>query len=279
MSSENSSQNSLPGGSLLELDDTDYKCWDVQMADSLLHAAGYSKNIANKDADFPVLNWKSLGEKDGVKMSQASTSDSSFYVFRGETIIPASVSQIRRYVYYPQNLLISDPMCRSAKYVKIYDSKHRTIHGLFRVGPLISDRDFCWFNIDMEFEDGTFVTACKSIQSKLCPTLPNAVRGEIRASGYVIQPVKDKENECVFTYVVQSDPKGWLPAAIVNFAARSQAYNPGMIKKSLNKLEKNTILIEEKLKENPSCSQEDDKTKLTSSKSADADCKNNEQKQ
>ncbi len=122
--------------------------------------------------------------------------------------------------------------------------------------PLISDRDFCWWSVDHNLADGTYVTAAKSLVTAECGPESYHVRGEIRASGYVVEPhgVKDQPagSHSKVTYVVQTNPGGWLPAWVVNIVAASQAYNPGVIK------EKAPIFLEQLKKQDAARKQEEE---------------------
>jgi hypothetical protein len=42
------------------------------------------------------------------------------------------------------------------------------------------------------------------------------------ASGYVVSPVPGRSDQARVAYVVQTDPKGWLPTKVVNVVAKSQ---------------------------------------------------------
>lgn len=54
------------------------------------------------------------------------------------------------------------------------------------------------------------------------------VRSEIGVSGYRCKRTAD--NKCFLTYVVQADPKGWIPTIAVNQIALDQAQNVKRVK-------------------------------------------------
>lgn len=55
-----------------------------------------------------------------------------------------------------------------------------------------------------------------SINSKDVPVDPAFVRGVVNASAYVVSPIEGKTNECQLTRFVAVDPKGAIPAWVVN---------------------------------------------------------------
>jgi len=50
------------------------------------------------------------------------------------------------------------------------------------------------------------------------------VRGCSRISGWIIQPIQHSPNTCKVTRIIQLDPKGWIPAMIIN----SMKTKPGL---------------------------------------------------
>jgi len=193
----------VPAGPFTALPE-DYKALDAHIIHEILCVAGLKKLSQLKDGkDEKEIHWKSIGEKNGIQMDYAWVQGSNNYFFKGFGRIPASL--------------------------KVVEGAMRDISNM-KMPPLIWWRDFCWYAVDQTLPDGTFVTTGKSIITDLCPDKSGMVRGEIRASGYILQPVADKPNECDVTYIVQTDPKGWIPTWVVNIVAKSQAFNPGVIK-------------------------------------------------
>jgi len=99
--------------------------------------------------------------------------------------------------------------------------------------PIISNRDFVWYAVDSLLPNGIYVSLGRSMKSSFYPEKPGRVRGTILASGYVVEPIPGDPNSSKVYYVAQVDPRGWVPAWAVNFVAKSQAYNPGLIKEKI----------------------------------------------
>jgi len=199
--------------------------------DEILCSVGLPDKSPLKGSSPPTkIDWKETGEKNGVKMYWAQTAGTANYLFKGVSVIPASVKVVEEAMRDIQNMRLIDPMCKLARTIKHFDKDHHVYYAQFKLPPFISDRDFVWYSIDYVLPDGTFVTTGKSMLTKDCPEDSGHVRGEIRASGYIVEPIADKPDACTLYYIVQTDPKGWLPAWVVNWVAASQAYNPGVIK-------------------------------------------------
>jgi len=209
----------------------DYKSLDPLILDEILFAIGLADKAPLKGSTQTAkIDWQVTGEKNGVKMYWAQTPGTANYFFKGVGVIAAPVKVVEEAMREIQNMRIIDPMCKLARSIKHYDKDHHIYYAQFKLPPFISDRDFVWYSIDCKLPDGTFVTTGKSMVTKDCPADSGHVRGEIRASGYVVEPIADKPDACTLYYIVQTDPKGWLPAWVVNWVAASQSYNPGVIK-------------------------------------------------
>eukprot|EP01105_Mastigella_eilhardi_P021912 TRINITY_DN534_c0_g1_i2.p2 TRINITY_DN534_c0_g1~~TRINITY_DN534_c0_g1_i2.p2 ORF type:complete len:133 (-),score=47.92 TRINITY_DN534_c0_g1_i2:55-453(-) len=63
------------------------------------------------------------------------------------------------------------------------------------------------------------VIACKSIAYEKVPEESGFVRGELHASAFLIESV---DGGVKVNYVVQADPKGWIPTFVVNVVAKDE---------------------------------------------------------
>jgi len=210
------------------------KLIDWPLMDQLLHACGLENLSLLNGANNPKIDWKANGEKNGVKMYYASTPGTPNYFFKGVCRdVPVPARDLEVVMRKIENLKLLDPMVKITNTVKTIDTDRHIYYAQFALGgrPVVSDRDFSWYTVDHTMADGTYISCGKSIVVSDCPDDKGHVRGEIFASGYVVQPNKGKEDkECTVSYVVQTDLKGMLPTWLVNWIAQSQAYNPGVIK-------------------------------------------------
>ncbi|XP_014666904.1 PREDICTED: stAR-related lipid transfer protein 3-like [Priapulus caudatus] len=78
----------------------------------------------------------------------------------------------------------------------------------------VSSRDFVTARC-IEKRDGVYLSAgCGTNHAEMLPT-NKYVRGENRVAGYVIKSAPNNPDKCIFTWVVNSNLKGWLPQALV----------------------------------------------------------------
>ena len=94
-----------------------------------------------------------------------------------------------------------------------------------RLGYGISNRDFCNMRT-WKVKGDEYTIFNRSVISDLCPEVKGHVRGQSILSGYYIK--KLHKGGCEFIYYSHCDPKGWLPAYVVNWVMDKLA--PSMIK-------------------------------------------------
>ena len=91
--------------------------------------------------------------------------------------------------------------------------------------PVIANRDFCNHRAWRYDEDrGVWIIFNKSVLHPGCPEEPSYVRGWSLFSFYFLRKVKDKEG-CEVIYYTQNNPRGWLPATLINIVSSKVAPN------------------------------------------------------
>jgi len=63
-------------------------------------------------------------------------------------------------------------------------------------------------------------------------------RGDIQCSGYKIDAVEGDDTKCNVTFLIQCDPRGWLPKVLVNIDAPKELQILTRIKLLVEKGEK-----------------------------------------
>jgi hypothetical protein len=86
----------------------------------------------------------------------------------------------------------------------------------------IAQRDFVILNSSRQEEDGTYMIVNCSVEHEKVPERKGILRGNLRCSGYFIKPL---EQGCDVTYLIQTDPKGWLPGWLVKLGMRTLPWN------------------------------------------------------
>jgi hypothetical protein len=116
---------------------------------------------------------------------------------------------------------------------------HALLHGTFRLPSIVPDRDFIWDQVALRLPTGSVLIAGKSVEDfhedEIVPVRDGHVRGAVLTSGYYVAPETEaKGGGSTIAFVVQADPKGSLPAWVVNFVAPKQAHNVTRLRKYLD---------------------------------------------
>jgi len=81
----------------------------------------------------------------------------------------------------------------------------------------VTCRDFCAIRCTTEEDGVRYIWGCSIINSAVPEdTTGKFVRGMIIVSGFVFKPVDGEPDQCLIANVNQVDPKGWIPAWVVN---------------------------------------------------------------
>jgi hypothetical protein len=117
---------------------------------------------------------------------------------------------------------------------------HALLHGTFKLPSIVPDRDFIWDQVALRLPTGSVLIAGKSVEKfgedEEVPVAKGHVRGAVLTSGYYITPETESEGGgSKIAFVVQADPKGSLPAWVVNLVAPKQAHNVTRLRKYLDR--------------------------------------------
>jgi len=180
-------------------------------------------------------SWSYIGSKNDVRMYQSSSSN--LHKFLGTTELDVTLDMVEEMMRDPANLKFIDPMCIELNIEAKLNGDHHILHAVFQMPPFIRNRDFVWIAVNRRLSNSLFVTAGRSIAVKEYGEKEGLIRGEIRASGFVVESIGDG-SRVRMSYVAQVDPSGWVPTKLVNFVSREQAYKPGVIKEKLGEFKK-----------------------------------------
>lgn len=201
--------------------------------------------------------WYSRVTYHGVKVS--SKKEGVFCITRGTTQVPEGITldQIRNQwendfrndEVMNRVLKRTDPMSTSGTIVTEIQNKElldtsqheslKVLWGNFYVAPLISDRDFVFVQHEMQTKcpvTGEDIFVSSEVSVDLPEAVPDMektlgrVRAVLQSTGYVVRPAKDDPELLRITFLGQADPRGYLPASVVNLASVSQALNVGRVR-------------------------------------------------
>ena len=173
------------------------------------------KELAVSDA-----GWTFDKEKSGVIIAHRYQEDSPIVMLRGKTTINATIDTVLKTTEDYETRKTWDELFNSGEVLQQIDENHQIITFRFKSPSMVvTNRDFVMSRGIKKNDDGTVLSNHVSVVFPNHPEQKGYVRGEVDVSGYYFEPQGDK---CVVTYVVQIDPKGWIPSVVVNSVASKQ---------------------------------------------------------
>lgn len=180
--------------------------------------AEWKEVYTDSETDYKV--WTQVNEASPVLMvkSQMTVNASNLEVFKW-------MAEVDNFTTVMPEL---DEQNKYVELLETVDPKHYVVYGQFRTPPPLTHRDFVWKSCCTKASGDIFSVLARSVDHEAKPPeaeslMMSHVRGVIGYSGWHMK--KLGESKCLATYVVQCDPKGWVPATAFNFFATRQGAN------------------------------------------------------
>ena len=177
---------------------------------SLLAAAG--------DGD----GWDKVDTVDGVTVYRRSLPDSPIKSIRGVGVVEVSVAAVAAILLDEQHSPDWIDSLAEAKVVRhLQDNEYVEYNHVTM--PIVSDRDFVTLvHLEPQGSDGTLLVTSKPVSNELAPEKERVVRGALNGR-YLLEPI-DEGRHTRLTVELHADPKGSLPAFVVNFFQKDWAH-------------------------------------------------------
>lgn len=193
----------------------------MSASDSALLAQTFKKLLSA--AGDKSSAWTNRGVQDDVSiMSRAPEPGSSMRSFKGFGLVSATADKILRVVLDLAGQGNWDPLFRCGTIVETYDESTDLRYAVWQTPqcPPKTGRNVVYLRGTKCLPDGTCIVAAISRERSDLPVFKGSVRGQVEASGWVIQPFNDKP-KCVVTFVCSVDLAG-MSSTLVNLVASKQ---------------------------------------------------------
>jgi len=177
--------------------------------------------------------WTHIGTIENVNCYTQKSERSSIDYIMGEGIVYTTTDILLQFLQNPNTTTEIDPTLLERDEIAKISETSRVMKLRYKFPALLSNREFVVHAYDGVVSENpkTVVCASISIEHELCPEDPQYVRGVILTSAYICKEITQNPVRTHVSYVVQVDPKGWLPAVVVNLIAAEQARNVLRLKK------------------------------------------------
>lgn len=158
--------------------------------------------------------WEQVAEVDGVKVFRQDTPGSPFHAMRGSGIVDVPAQLVAQVLLDDVRAHEWVDSLAEARVVRVLAADEYIEYNHVSMPPFVKDRDFIT-NVRMGVDAEAKVVLIESQPSDEPWPDNGHIRGRLRGS-YEIQSLEDGKR-CRLTVELHADPKGALPAWLVNF--------------------------------------------------------------
>eukprot|EP01097_Dermamoeba_algensis_P004801 TRINITY_DN3080_c0_g1_i1.p1 TRINITY_DN3080_c0_g1~~TRINITY_DN3080_c0_g1_i1.p1 ORF type:complete len:381 (+),score=75.91 TRINITY_DN3080_c0_g1_i1:76-1218(+) len=167
------------------------------------------------------FGWDFVAEESGVTITSTSIPGSSVKCTKGEALIKGSLEDIYLLVSDIENWKTWDPRVTESRVVKEISSSHRINYLQYQGAFPVGTRDVLFLQSTIEGGPRERFVLWSSIRDDQLPGKSGVTRAQFTSSGFAIREDLGSRN-CLVTFVLQFDLKGWVPASVMNAVAISQ---------------------------------------------------------
>eukprot|EP00762_Andalucia_godoyi_P007836 ANDGO_01771.mRNA.1 Steroidogenic acute regulatory-like protein 1 len=163
--------------------------------------------------------------ENGVRVYRKKDAGSAFTAVKGTVVINKPASEVALFIYDTVNhrRLWDDTLQEGRLLDTLLDTaeeKSLIEYALYKSpAMMVSQRDFVTGRYVKKMEDGSWVIVAVSTTHASAPEVKGVVRADTKQSGWVFRPSPEDPNKTFVTSVTAVDPKGWIPAPVVNAVA------------------------------------------------------------
>jgi len=211
-------------------------------------AESYEVLLNAATADDGTDGWTKVKQNKKISIAKKGVEGSPIKRMRGRATIEAPAETIYNWMTGIEKLPEVDALYRDGFIIEELDGDHGIVLSLYTAGvPLIAEREFLFLESRTTTEDGVYMITAFSVERDDVPNpyFKSAVRAITINSGSYIKRIDDEH--AWVAYVVQIDPKGWIPTFVVNKVAETAPLIIAGLEKAINK--KKQKQLEEQAKE------------------------------
>jgi len=165
-------------------------------------------------------------EKLKISISKKNDSNSSLHIYKRVGIIKTTAIDLLDLIYDFQRRREFDLLVADCYVLKTVNENVQLAYMAYPSPfPFVGSRDFVFIRVLKKESDKKFIVATSSVQSDdLMPPKSGFIRADAKISGWMIEELEENsEKYCMVSCALQVDPKGWIPAVVVNALGPSKA--------------------------------------------------------
>ena len=173
--------------------------------------------------------WEVSKDKFGVITHTKKDPQKSLNYARGEGKIHAPASIIAQELLRIEDYPLWDRTLEATKHIETIDD-YMVGYAQVKKMPAVSTRESLSVNKLFYESNGIIIGVAASIEHPDCPVHKQNVRVDLCIIGWILIPDDQNPNSTNVVYILQIDPKGWLPKSLYNIFCDIQALNVGRLR-------------------------------------------------
>lgn len=166
------------------------------------------------------LRWTEIRRADGVVVYQAQVPGSPLLAFKATGTIDAEMAKVATILMEQEKRVRWIPDVETSAVLRRPASNEVVEYFVFRTVPFVAQRDFVVKGrVNYDAKSQQIHLDFKSVEDTLAPAT-QGIRGQILEGSYVLSPLNEGRSTAI-EIVAHVDPKGALPAWLVNLFLRS----------------------------------------------------------
>ncbi|MCW8853861.1 MAG: START domain-containing protein, partial [Gammaproteobacteria bacterium] len=167
-------------------------------------------------------DWQLVKNKQGITVYTKAVAGSDILKVKTQIIINTEINQIRDILDDAPHRENWIPYLKSSSIVYSYSNTEKLEYSHFSAPWPASDRDFVYRIHLIHHDDNKLIYHMKSENSSLLPFHDDIIRAELIESIYTLTALNEQQTQVELIF--HADPKGWLPAWIINIIQKTLPY-------------------------------------------------------
>jgi len=169
--------------------------------------------------------WKHIYTKDDIEVSKKDIEDTAFFAFRGEGEVDVHIGRLAGVLLDTRLGPDWVDLQTECKMVRTHNENHTVIYNRYDLTWPVSDRDYVLDRqVSLDDQSKVMTVQYKSVEDALQPERDCCVRAEAVRTYWRFTAIPGKNRTKVEVEVL-TDPRGSLPAWLVNMIQRGWPYN------------------------------------------------------
>ena len=167
-------------------------------------------------------NWQLVKNKQDITVYTKAVAGSDILKVKTQVIINAEIRQIRVILDNTSHRKNWIPYLKSSSIAYSFSNTEKLEHSHFSAPWPASDRDFVYRLRLIHQDENKLIYHMKSENSFLLPVNNDMIRAELIESSYTLTALNEQQTQVELIFY--ADPKGWLPAWIINIIQKTLPY-------------------------------------------------------